>query len=106
MKCDAAHDVEQFERDLENMYPGLERPGAGAAGTWSTTRRSGVIQKPDLVGSFRPHWRAPNVDGLYFACETFRSRGIGVDRSARAGLTVVEDILGRRLATFGDGWRY
>jgi hypothetical protein len=66
----------------------------------------GVIQKPNLVGRFRPHWRAPNVEGLYFASDTFRSRGVGVDRSARAALTVVEDYLGRRLPTFGDGWRY
>ena len=48
---------------------------------------------------------APNVDGLYFASETFRSRGVGVDRAARAGLTVVEDYLGRRLDG-GFGWRY
>ncbi|MCW3063987.1 MAG: NAD(P)/FAD-dependent oxidoreductase [Solirubrobacterales bacterium] len=96
---------EQFERDLAIMYPGLEHafwrrrhlvhePGLG------------VIQKPNLVGRFRPHWRAPNVEGLYFASDTFRSRGVGVDRAARAGLTVVEDYLGRRLSTFGDGWRY
>jgi hypothetical protein len=96
---------EQFEKDLAIMYPGLgqaywrrrhlvHEPGLG------------VIQKPNLVGKFRPHWRAPNVEGLYFASDTFRSRGIGVDRAARAGVTVAEDILGRRLATFGDGWRY
>jgi phytoene dehydrogenase-like protein len=96
---------EQFERDLAIMYPGLEHafwrrrhlvhePGLG------------VIQKPCLVGRFRPHWRAPNVEGLYFASDTFRSRGVGVDRAARAAITVVEDYLGRRLATFGDGWRY
>jgi hypothetical protein len=66
----------------------------------------GVIQKPGLVGNYRPHWRAPNVDGLYFASETFRSRGIGVDRAARAGLTVVEDILAKKLAGFEDTWRY
>jgi phytoene dehydrogenase-like protein len=96
---------EQFERDLAIMYPGLEHafwrrrhlvhePGLG------------VIQKPCLVGRFRPHWRAPNVEGLYFASDTFRSRGVGVDRAARAAVTVVEDYLGRRLETFGDGWRY
>ncbi len=96
---------ERFEADLAIMYPGLEHaywrrrhlvhePGLG------------VIQKPNLVGRFRPHWRAPNVEGLYFASDTFRSRGVGVDRAARAALTVVEDVLGRRLATFGDGWRY
>lgn len=105
-----AHDVgylkrmfELFEDDLGEMYPGLRQ---------SYWRRRhlvhdpsfGVIQKPTLVGRFRPHWRAPNVEGLYFASETFRSRGIGVDRAARAGLTVVEDYLGRRLPGFG--WRY
>jgi hypothetical protein len=58
------------------------------------------------VGVYRPHWRAPNVDGLYFASETFRSRGIGVDRAARAGLVVAEDILGRRLAGFEETHRY
>lgn len=95
---------ELFEQDLEEMYPGLR-------GSYWRRRHLvhdpsfGVIQKPGLVGVFRPHWRAPNVEGLYFASETFRSRGIGVDRAARAGLTVVEDYLGRRLD--GDfGWRY
>jgi phytoene dehydrogenase-like protein len=94
-----------FEQDIGVMYPGLAKP------TWRRRHlvyepSFGVIQKPGLVGVFRPHWRAPNVDGLYFASETFRSRGIGVDRAARAGLTVVEDILGRRLAGFKETWRY
>jgi phytoene dehydrogenase-like protein len=95
---------EAFEADLKTMYPGLKE-------TYWRRRHLvhdpsfGVIQRPGLVGIFRPHWRAPNVDGLYFASETFRSRGIGVDRASRAGLTVVEDYLGRRLD--GDfGWHY
>jgi phytoene dehydrogenase-like protein len=97
--------MEQFERDLAIMYPGLEHA------VWRRRHLVhepglGVIQKPNLVGKFRPHWRAPNIEGLYFASDTFRSRGVGVDRSARAAVTVVEDYLGRRLSTFGDGWRY
>ena len=95
---------EEFEADLKVMYPGLKE-------TYWRRRHLvhdpsfGVIQKPGLVGKFRPHWKAPNVDGLYFASETFRSRGIGVDRAARAGLTVVEDVLGRKLE--GEfGWHY
>jgi hypothetical protein len=93
----------KFEQDLQTMYPGLANP------VWRRRHMVfepsfGVIQKPGLVGVFRPHWRAPNVEGLWFASETFRSRGIGVDRAARAGLTVVEDYLGRRLDGFG--WRY
>jgi len=94
-----------FGKDIGVWYPGLATPSGG--------RRHlvyepsfGVIQKPGLVGVYRPHWRAPNVEGLYFASETFRSRGIGVDRAARAGLTVVEDILGKRLSGFEESWRY
>jgi phytoene dehydrogenase-like protein len=95
----------EFEADVEVMWPGLANP--------AFKRRHlvfdpsfGVIQKPGLVGQYRPHWRAPNVQGLYFASETFRSRGIGVDRAARAGLTVAEDILQRRLWPIEEGWRY
>ena len=66
----------------------------------------GVVQKPGLVGRYRPHWRAPNVEGLWFASETFRSRGIGVDRASRAGLTAAEDYLGKRLPGLEDSWRY
>ena len=94
-----------FEEGIKTMWPGF------ANAVWRRRHlvfepSFGVIQKPGLVGQYRPHWRAPNVDGLYFASETFRSRGIGTDRAARAAVTVVEDYLGRRLATFGDGWRY
>jgi hypothetical protein len=39
---------------------------------------------------------------MWFASETFRSRGIGVDRAARAGLTVAEKILGTRIQEFKD----
>ncbi len=95
---------EKFEEELKIMIPGLR------AAYWRRRHlvhdpSFGVIQKPGMVGIFRPHWRAPNIDGLYFASETFRSRGIGVDRAARAGLTVVEEYLGRRL-NGGFGWRY
>ncbi|WP_108665969.1 phytoene desaturase family protein [Euzebya rosea] len=96
---------DEFEQDVETMWPGLA--------DHVFKRRHlvydpsfGVIQKPGLVGSFRPHWKAPNVHGLYFASETFKSRGIGIDRAARAGLSAVEDILGRRLWPIEEGFRY
>ena len=96
---------EAFEQDVVQMWPGLGH---------ATFRRRhlvfapsfGVVQKPGLVGRYRPHWRAPNVEGLWFASETFRSRGIGVDRAARAGLTVAEEILGRRVPGLEGTWRY
>lgn len=94
-----------FEHDIQEMWPGFAKP------VWRRRHlvfepSFGVIQMPGLVGRYRPNWRVPNIDGLYFASETFRSRGIGTDRAARAALTVVEHYLGRRLGTFGDGWRY
>jgi phytoene dehydrogenase-like protein len=96
---------DKFEQGIGIMYPALKKP------VWK--RRTlvfdpafGVIQKPYLVGCYRPHWRAPNIAGLYFASETFKSRGIGVDRAARAALTCVEDYLGRRLPGYEETWRY
>ncbi|MEE8601427.1 phytoene desaturase family protein [Euzebya tangerina] len=96
---------DEFEQDVEIMWPGLA--------DHVFKRRHlvydpsfGVIQKPGLVGQFRPNWKAPNVEGLYFASETFKARGIGIDRAARVGLSAAEDILGRRLWPLEEGFRY
>ncbi len=99
---------ETFDKFVEGMgimYPALQKP------LWMRKRlifdpAFGVVQKPGLVGKYRPDWKAPNIDGLYFASETFKSRGIGVDRAARAALTCVEDYLGGRLPGFEETWRY
>lgn len=96
---------DEFEKDVEIMWPAL-RNHVFKRRHYTFDPSFGVIQKPGLVGRFRPHWKAPNVSGLYFASETFKSRGIGVDRGARAGLTCAEDILGRRLWPLDEGWRY
>ena len=95
----------EFEQEIEIMWPGLKE-NVFKRRTYVFEPSFGVIQKPGLVGKFRPHWKAPNVEGLYFASETFQSRGIGVDRAARAGLSCVEDILDRRLWPLEEGWRY
>jgi len=95
----------EFEAEVEIMWPGLKN-SVFKRRTYIFEPSFGVIQKPGLVGKFRPHWKAPNVDGLYFASETFQSRGIGIDRAARAGLSCVEDILGKRLWPLEQGWRY
>jgi len=96
---------DQFEADIKRMYPGLANP------VWRRRHlvhepSFGVYQKPGLVGSYRPQWRAPNIPNLYFASETFKSRGIGVDRAARAGLTAAEGILARRLPGLEETFRY
>jgi phytoene dehydrogenase-like protein len=100
-----AEKFDQFEADIKRMYPGLANP------VWRRRHlvqepSFGVYQKPGLVGSYRPQWRAPNIPNLYFASETFKSRGIGVDRAARAGLTAAEGILGERLPGLDETFRY
>jgi hypothetical protein len=52
-----------FEEGIKVMWPGFAHP------VWRRRHlvfepSFGVIQKPGLVGMYRPHWRAPNVDGL------------------------------------------
>ena len=60
------HTMEAFERDIETMWPAMPKP------LWRRRHlvfepSFGVIQMPGLVGRYRPHWRAPNVEGLWFA---------------------------------------
>lgn len=95
----------KFEKDIVDMHPPL-------GGTVWQRRHLvhdpsfGVRAQPTKVGRYRPHWRVPNVEGLLFASESFRSRGIGIDRAARAGLTAVETYLGHRVAGLEETWRY
>jgi hypothetical protein len=63
-------------------------------------------QRPGLVGMYRPANKVPAVEGLWMAGDTYRSRMIGIDRSARSAITVAEGILGRRLEVFAETWRY
>jgi len=66
----------------------------------------GILGKPGLSGGNRPGNRAPNVEGLYFAGDTYKSRGIGMDRAARSALTCVDMILGDRVEGLEHTWRY
>jgi len=98
----------EAERDLAAMYPNAFTPRNII---WKKRHLVahppfGVIQKPCLVGRYRPDYRVPNIEGLLFASETFRSRGIGVDRAARAALTCVEQVLGFRIPEFKNSWHY
>ena len=88
------------------MYPGLEHA------YW---RRRHLVPRPGLRRDpeAQPRRQLPAAlagaerrGPVVRVSETFRSRGIGVDRAARAALTVVEDYLGRRIAGFEETWRY
>jgi phytoene dehydrogenase-like protein len=66
----------------------------------------GVINKPGLVGAVRPDYVVRGVDGLYLTGDTTRSRGVGIDKAARTGISAAEAVLGRRLPQFADTVRY
>jgi phytoene dehydrogenase-like protein len=66
----------------------------------------GVINKPGLVGAVRPDTVVPAIEGLFLAGDTTRARGVGIDKSARSGVTAAEMVLGRRLKHFESTVRY
>jgi phytoene dehydrogenase-like protein len=95
-----------FESELEEMFPQTRHAIWKYRHVSYGSMTFQVVQKPGMVGWYRPHFIAPTVSGLYFASDTFRSRGIGVDRSARAGLTAAEHLLGERIPEMEGTWRY
>jgi hypothetical protein len=43
-----------------------------------------------------PDYKPPGIDGLYFAGDTVRSGGVGMDFASRSGLRCVERILNEK----------
>lgn len=89
--------------DIEEMMP------AAKGALWKKSHlvtTYGVINKPGLVGAVRPDARVREIDGLYLTGDTTRSRGIGIDKAARSGISATEALLGERLDEFSDTVRY
>jgi phytoene dehydrogenase-like protein len=95
---------DQLDEEMDIFFPDLKDKVI-----WKKRHRVlnyNTWQRPGLVGVFRPANDVPGVDGLWVAGDTYRSRMIGIDRSARSAITVAEGILGRRLPEFEHTWRY
>lgn len=93
----------EFWEDIEEMMP------AAKGALWKKPHlvtTYGVINKPGLVGAVRPDYEVREVEGLYLTGDTTRSRGIGIDKAARTGISTAERVLGRRLRYFADTVRY
>ncbi|HEY0311961.1 MAG TPA: NAD(P)/FAD-dependent oxidoreductase [Allosphingosinicella sp.] len=95
---------DQLDAEMDTFFPDLKdkviwkkRHKVLTYNTW---------QRPGLVGIYRPSNKVPAVEGLWVAGDTYRSRMIGIDRSARSAITVAEGVLGKRLPIFQDTWRY
>lgn len=94
---------EELWLDIEEMLP------ASRGALWKKPHlvtTYGVINKPGLVGAVRPDARVREIEGLWLTGDTTRSRGIGIDKAARTGITAAEGVLGRRLDFFADTVRY
>ena len=79
-------------KDIEEMFPGISEtvewnlPGIFIG-------PDGLERKPGLVGKHRPDIKAPEVEGVYFAGDNYRGRGIGINNAARSAILCVEQIL-------------
>ena len=94
----------EFEADMEEFYPDLKTHCLWKK--WYVVEDFALLEKPGYVGSHRPDITVPNVKGLYCASDTFRTRGIGVDASARAAITAVERALGYKIPDFEKTFHY
>ena len=95
--------MEDFEADIEEMYPAVKNS------LWRVRHvitNFGLKARPGLVGAMRPHNQVPEVEGLLLAGDTYRGRSVGLDRAARSALTAAELVLGRRVPGLEDTWRY
>jgi hypothetical protein len=93
----------EFWLDIEEMLP------AAKGALWKKPHlvtTYGVINKPGLVGAVRPDAEVREIEGLWLTGDTTRSRGIGIDKAARTGITAAEGVLGARLPFFSDTIRY
>jgi phytoene dehydrogenase-like protein len=94
----------EFEADMEELYPDLKEHCLWKK--WYVVPDFALLEKPGYVGRHRPDIQVPNVEGLFCVSDTFRTRGIGVDASARAAMSGVERILGYKIPEFEKVFHY
>ena len=78
---DLTHIFPRFEDHVEWVFP------ARYIGI------DGLARKPGLVGRYKPDVKAPGIEGLYFAGDTYRGRGVGMNAAAESAMMCVERIL-------------
>lgn len=78
--------------DLDHIFPGFENHIE-----WTLPARyigiDGIARKPGMVGRHKPDVKAPGIEGLYFAGDTYRGRGVGMNSAAESAMKCVERII-------------
>lgn len=84
--------LESMWVDIGEMFPGIEEKVE-----WKFAYKcigcDGLARKPGQVGAFKPDIVAPGVQGLYFAGDTYRGRGLALNSAALSGKNCAEKIL-------------
>ncbi len=97
-KIDAA--FEAVEEDLKLMYPEIYRGKILAKRRRITFVTDGLRRSPFYTGRHRLPHKAPGVRGLFFAGDTVRTRGVGIDAAARSGILCAGEVLEKEIPTF------
>ena len=71
-------------KDVLEMFPGIEQKIEWRLGSYGDGI-DGLARHPGLVGNYKPALTAPGISNLYFAGDTYRGRGLGVNCSAQSG---------------------
>lgn len=79
-------------RDLQEMFPGIDEKTAWRI-PYYVDGCDGLARKPGLVGNFKPGLKAPGIEGLYFAGDTYIGRGLAVNGAALSAMTCADLIL-------------
>ncbi len=85
--------MEQHWEDIKELYAFADEEVEFAL-PYFTTGCDGLARKPGLTGDFKPDVRAPGVDGLFFAGDTYLGRGLAIEGAALSAILCVESILG------------
>lgn len=105
MQTDCVVEVEQIfdkfelERLLGTMWTDIQEmfPGIDEKVEWKFAYKcigcDGLARKPGQVGAFKPDVAAPGVQGLYFAGDTYRGRGLALNSAALSGKICAERVL-------------
>jgi hypothetical protein len=94
---------ESLEKDFSALFPEITKDYIveKKRGPWLT--RFGIIdglaRMPYYTGSFRVDNKGP-LEGLYFAGDTVRGRGNGIDAAARSGIWCFNKILSENVPSF------
>jgi prolycopene isomerase len=91
-KFEAQRLLETMWLDIQEMFPGIDQKVEWKF-AYKCAGCDGLARKPDQVGDYKPDIKAPGLEGLYFAGDTYRGRGLALNSAALSASNCAEKIL-------------